>query len=81
MSFADQIRPLVAKVGGATPAGEICGMSRQIVNAWLRGDVKPSKATQAGAVLLLRRAAIKKPRRPPNGASQTAAPKTSQPKP
>lgn len=71
MSFADQIRPLVAKVGGATPAGEICGMSRQIVNAWLRGDVEPSKATQAGAVLLLRRATTKKPRRPSNIPDQT----------
>lgn len=69
MSFAEQIRPHVAKVGGATPAGEICGMSRQIVNAWLRGDVEPSKATQAGAVLLLRRATTKKPRRPSNGES------------
>lgn len=65
-TFADQIRPLVVKAGGATPAGAICGMSRQIVNAWLRGDIVPSPATQAGAVLLLRRATTKKLRRPSN---------------
>ncbi len=30
-------------------------MSPQIVRAWLRGDVRPAKATREGAVMLLSR--------------------------
>jgi len=57
MSFAAHLRPLVEQVGGATAAAEICGVSRQIVNLWLRGEGRPNRATQAGAMLLLARGA------------------------
>jgi DNA-binding phage protein len=56
MSFADQLRPLVEKVGGSTPAAAICGVTRQSLNGWLRGAGNPNAATQAGALLLLSRA-------------------------
>lgn len=54
MTFSSRIRPLVRKVGGTSRAAKIIGMSPQIVRAWLRGDVKPSRATREGALLLLR---------------------------
>jgi len=56
MSFADRLRPLVDRVGGPTRAAEICGVTRQSVNLWLRGEGNPNAATQAGALLLLSRA-------------------------
>ena len=62
MSFPDQLRPLVDRVGGPTPAAEICGVTRQTVNLWLRGEGNPNAATQAGALLLLGR--WKEPKKP-----------------
>lgn len=56
MTFPSQLRPLVDRVGGSTVAAEICGVSRQIVNLWLRGEGNPNEATQAGALLLLGKA-------------------------
>jgi DNA-binding phage protein len=56
MTFPDQLRPLVARAGGSTAAAAICGVSRQLVNLWLRGDGNPSLATQTGALILLQRA-------------------------
>jgi hypothetical protein len=58
MSFTDQLRPLVEKAGGSTPAAAICGVTRQTVNGWLRGEL-PNLSTQAGALVLLRTAKTK----------------------
>lgn len=69
MNFADQLRPLVEKVGGSTPAAALCGVTRQTVNGWLRGEL-PNLATQAGALALLRAAKTKRPRHTPNVGSQ-----------
>jgi hypothetical protein len=53
-TFSDQLRPLVDRVGGSTRAAAICGVSRQVVNLWLRSPGKaPNFATQAGALKLL----------------------------
>lgn len=56
MSFADQLRSLVDRVGGPTDAAAICGVTRQTVNLWLRAGGNPNAATQAGALLLLKKA-------------------------
>lgn len=52
MKFAEQLQPLVESNGGASAAAEICGVSRQTINLWLRGSV-PNLCTQAGALFLL----------------------------
>jgi hypothetical protein len=72
LSFADQLRPLVQKAGGSTPAAAICGVTRQTVNGWLRGEL-PNLATQAGALVLLRAAKTKRPRHTPNPNDERAA--------
>lgn len=57
MSFAEQLRPLVEKVGGSTRAAQIFGVTRQAVNLWLRDpDKAPAPVTQCGALEMLRRA-------------------------
>lgn len=56
MSFADQLRPLVERVGGPVPAAEICGVTERTIRLWLRSEGNPNAATQAGALLLLGRA-------------------------
>lgn len=56
MTFADQLRPLVERIGGPASAGYVCGVTRQTVNLWLRGGGNPNAATQAGALLLLSQA-------------------------
>lgn len=56
MSFPAKLRPLVDRVGGSTEAAAICGVTRQLVNLWLRGEGNPNAATQAGALLLLGKA-------------------------
>lgn len=55
MSFPDQLRPHVERLG-ATEAARLCGVARQTVNLWLRGGGNPNAATQAGALLILKRA-------------------------
>lgn len=56
MTFPEKLRLLVDRVGGSTAAAAICGVSRQNVNLWLRGEGNPNACTQAGAILLLSRA-------------------------
>lgn len=61
MTFGTELRPLVDRVGGSTVAAEICGVSRQLVNLWLRGEGNPNASTKAGALLLLGKAKPKPP--------------------
>jgi len=61
MTFPEQLRKLVERVGGPTEAAAVCGVTRQTVNLWLRGEGNPNAATRAGALLLLGR--IKKRQR------------------
>lgn len=53
MTFARQLLPLVARVGGAVNAAEICGVSSRTVRLWLRGEGNPNRATRVGALHLL----------------------------
>ena len=55
MTFADQIRPLIELLG-TTESARICGVTPRSLQLWMRGAT-PNAATQAGAVLLLARAA------------------------
>lgn len=58
MTFADQIRPLIERLG-TTEAARICGVTPRTLQLWMRGEGNPNLATQAGAVQLL--AAAPKP--------------------
>lgn len=51
-SFASQLRPHVERLG-APACADLCGVTRQTINLWLRGQGNPNAATQAGALLLL----------------------------
>jgi transcriptional regulator with XRE-family HTH domain len=55
MSFADQLRPLVERLGTAE-AARICGVTPRTLQLWMRGEGNPNAATRAGALLLLGRA-------------------------
>ena len=54
MSFADQLRPLVERIGTAE-AARICGVTPRSLQLWMRGS-EPCAAMQAGVLLLLGRA-------------------------
>lgn len=55
MTFADQLKPLVAAIGVGRSA-QICGVTPRTIHLWTRGQITPNRATQAGALLLLREA-------------------------
>lgn len=55
MTFAEQLRPHVERLG-AVRCAEICGVTRRTIDLWTRGHGNPNKATQAGALLLLKAA-------------------------
>lgn len=58
MSFADQLRPHVERLGTAE-AARLCGVTPRSLQLWMRGEGNPNAATQAGALLLLGRARTK----------------------
>jgi DNA-binding phage protein len=55
MTFADQLRPLVERAGGPTAAATVCGVTRQTIFRWLRGN-EPNISQQTGALVMLRKA-------------------------
>ena len=61
MSFAEDLRPHVERLGTAE-AARICGVTPRALQLWMRGEGNPNAATQAGALLLLGRARPKKER-------------------
>lgn len=62
MTFAQQLKPLVERIGrgdarkGTAKAAEVCGVSQRTVQLWLSGGGNPNTATQAGALALLAKA-------------------------
>lgn len=52
MSFAQQLRPLVERLGTAE-AARICGVSPRSLQLWMRG-AEPCTAMRAGVLFLLR---------------------------
>lgn len=56
-TFAEKLRPLVSRLGGATKVAGIVGYARQTVNSWLRDAMTPHPYAQAGILLELQRAA------------------------
>lgn len=61
MSFSDDLRPHVERLGTAE-AARVCGVTPRAVQMWMRGEGNPNAATQAGAILLLSRAKPKRER-------------------
>ncbi len=55
MSFADQLRPQVERLGTAE-AARICGVTPRSLQLWMLGQGNPNAATQRGAIELLREA-------------------------
>jgi hypothetical protein len=56
MSFADKLRPHVERIGTAESA-RICGVTPRAIQLWLANPKSPpNAATQAGALLLLKKA-------------------------
>lgn len=56
MSFAEQLRPLIDQLG-STAAAKVCGVTDRTIRLWLQSQGNPNAATQAGAILLLSKAA------------------------
>lgn len=55
MTFAEQLRPHVERVGTGR-AAMVCGVTPRTLQLWLaRPDKPPNAASQAGAISLLRR--------------------------
>ena len=52
MTFAQQLKPLVDKIGSAR-ASQLCGVNQRTIQRWLKRP-PPNLANQAGALLLLR---------------------------
>lgn len=61
MSFATDLRPHVERLGTAE-AARLCGVTPRSLQLWMRGEGNPNAATQAGVILLLSRAKLKKER-------------------
>lgn len=51
-TFADQLHPLVDKIG-TTESARICGVTPRTIQRWLSEPEEPNAATQAGAIKLL----------------------------
>lgn len=52
--FEGRLRAFVGELpGGAKQAGEICGLSKRIIEMWLAGKCSANKATKAGVLALL----------------------------
>jgi hypothetical protein len=52
MTFAEQLRPHIERIG-ATRAAELCGVTPRSIRLWLRGEGNPNLATQVGVISLL----------------------------
>ena len=53
MTFAEQIRPHVERLG-TTEAARRCGVTPRAIRMWLAGEGNPNTATRVGALQLLR---------------------------
>jgi len=54
MTFADQIRPLIMRLG-TNEAARICEVTPRTLQLWMKGQGNPNAATRTGAVVLLTR--------------------------
>jgi len=54
-AFADQIRPLVYKLGTAK-AAQLCGVTSRSMQLWISGHGNPNLATRTGVLVLLQAA-------------------------